>query len=182
MADLGRARMRTDGDTWELYIPVSPVPASRPRVGRWGTYYSKPYQVWRRDVDNMLRPLKSAAVPTDENIHVSIHTVCAKPRTGKLAFPIGDWDNYAKAACDAITRSELIWTDDKQIITGAATKRYAIGGEEPHTFIRASLSMGGVWLANPLAGMGDDVYDLPPSMRVPMELLRDGEHDDGDEE
>ena len=166
--------MRTDGETWELYIPVSPVPASRPRVGRWGTYYSKNYQLWMRQVDDLLRPLRAAATAVDDDIHVSIHTVCQKPKTGKLKVPVGDWDNYAKAACDAVTRSGLIWLDDRQIVTGAATKRYALGSEAPHTFIRASVSMAGVWLADPLAGLdSEDVYALPPSMRVPLDLLRD---------
>ena len=175
----GRARMRTNGDVWELYIPTSPVPASRPRVGRWGTYYSKTYQTWMRTVDDLLRPLKKNAAPTGEIIHVSIHMACTKPRTGELSHPRGDLDNYVKAACDAVTRSELIWLDDRQVVTEQATKRYAIADEEAHTFIRASLTMAGVWLPDPLRGLGEDVYDLPPSMRVPLDLLLDGGDGEG---
>lgn len=166
------ARLRTDGETWEIYLPVPPVPAARPRVGRWGTYYPKTYQRWMAEADQLLRPLAEGAAPSPEDIHVAVHTVALKPKTGKLPAPRGDVDNYAKAALDAITKAQLVWCDDKQLITMQATKRYAVGAETPHTFIRASLSMGGVWLADPLEG-GDDVYDLPPSMRVPLELVED---------
>jgi hypothetical protein len=124
------------------------------------------------EADQLLRPLAEGASPSQEDIHVAVHTVGLKPKTGKLPHPRGDTDNYAKAALDALTKAQLIWSDDKQIVTMHATKRYAIGGEEAHTFIRASLSMGAVWLADPLEGE-DDIYDLPPSMRVPLEMIKE---------
>lgn len=161
--------MDSDGETWEIYLPVPPVPAARPRVGRWGTYYPKTYQRWMVAADELLRPLAEGVQPSQEDFHVAVHTVATKPKTGKLPHPRGDTDNYLKGVLDAITKAQLLWSDDKQIVTIQSTKRYAIGGEPSHTFIRASLSMGGVWLADPLEG-GDDVYDLPPSMRVPWDL------------
>ena len=33
----------------EYYIPVAPVPASRPKVARFGTYYSKRHQQYVKD-------------------------------------------------------------------------------------------------------------------------------------
>lgn len=163
-----RALLRQDGDVWELYLPLSPVPAARPRVGRWGTYYPKTYQRYMATADDMLLPLAYGTEPTGETVHVAAHFVVAKPRTGKLPDPAADLDNYVKAAYDAVTRAQIIWRDDKQIKTMHASKRYALGGEVPHTFIKASLSMGGIWLPAPLEGIGEDVYDLPPSMRVPL--------------
>ena len=32
-----------------LSIPLNPVPASRPRVSKWGTYYPKRYATWKKD-------------------------------------------------------------------------------------------------------------------------------------
>lgn len=150
------ARMRVEGDTWELLIPVSPTPASRPRVGRWGVYYGKPYQLWMKTVDDLLRPLQASARTTRGPVRVRIHNVVRKPKTGKLLYPVGDWDNYAKAACDAVTRAEIIWEDDRQIIDGRAFKRYAEPGEEPHTLILVE-QIGD--------SAGSDVFDLPPSAR-----------------
>ena len=31
----------------KAWLPVRPVPASRPRVTRWATFYQKPYQAFR---------------------------------------------------------------------------------------------------------------------------------------
>ena len=32
----------------QLIIPLNPVPASRPRVGRWGVHYAKTYATWMK--------------------------------------------------------------------------------------------------------------------------------------
>ena len=165
--------MRSDGEGWEVYLPVPPVPASRPRVGRWGTYYPKTYQRWMREADDLLRPLAVGVQPTIEDVHVAVHTVAMKPKSGRLPHPRGDVDNYMKAALDAVTKAQLIWVDDKQIVTVQGTKRYALPGEAAHTFIRAGLTLGTIWLSDPLADWADseDVYALPPSMRVPLDLV-----------
>lgn len=49
-------------------------------------------------------------------------------------MPIGDVDNYAKAALDAITSAD-IWADDKLVVEMTVRKRYTEGHEQPHTFI-----------------------------------------------
>ena len=175
MDNAGRALMRAFGGGWELYIPVAPVPAARPRVGRWGTYYPKTYQRYMREMDDTLLPLLVGSEPTSNTVHVSVHVVAAKPKAGKLSAPIGDIDNYMKAALDAVTKSQIIWRDDKQIVTAQGTKRYAVPGERPHTLIRVSTNMEDIWIDEPLAGLGEDVYDLPPSMRVSLDWLREQE-------
>jgi hypothetical protein len=103
--------------------------------------------------------------------------VVLRPKTGKLPSPLGDVDNYVKAPLDAITHGQLLWHDDKQVVTLLATKRYAIGGEQPHTYVKAATSLLGLWLdlgqkllAEPT---GDDVYDLPAAMRVPFDWYKE---------
>lgn len=179
MNNVGGAQMRNIGGAIELYVPVPPVPAARPRVGRWGTYYPKTYQRYMRDMADVLLPLIINTEPTNESLHVAVHIVAAKPKAGKLPAPIGDIDNYMKAALDAVTKAQLIWRDDKQIITAQGTKRYAAPGEEPHTYIRASEAMNVIWVDFPCAG--EDVYDLPPSMRVSLDWLREQEFERDEE-
>ena len=44
------------------HVPLTllgqPVPASRPRVTRWGTYYGKNYTRWRKAADDLLKEAK----------------------------------------------------------------------------------------------------------------------------
>jgi Holliday junction resolvase RusA-like endonuclease len=138
-------------------------------MGKFGAYYGKRYETWKRAAEQMCELLAYGRTPTDDEYHVAVHSVVLRPRTGKLPFPIGDVDNYAKAPLDAITKGQLLWHDDKQIVTLQATKRYAIGSEEPHTYAKLSTTMGGLWCDHVVAGWDprEDVFDLPEALRVP---------------
>lgn len=63
-----------------------------------------------------------------------IEVVCKRPKKPANVMPIGDVDNYAKAALDAITSAD-IWADDKLVVEMTVRKRYTEGHEQPHTFI-----------------------------------------------
>lgn len=131
---------------WDLHLALDPVPAARPRVGRYGTYYPKSYARFMKAAEEELYPLSVGQEPTDETVYVSVMCVASKPKSGTLPHPRGDVDNYAKAVLDAITKSQLIWCDDKQVKFLSVEKRYCLGAEEPHVAIRAGLTMGVVWL------------------------------------
>ena len=45
-----------------LTLPLTPVPASRPRVTRWGTYYGKRYTQWREEAENLVEVLDQPLV------------------------------------------------------------------------------------------------------------------------
>lgn len=109
-----------------FWLGVNPTPASRPRVSRWGTYYSKTYETFRTKAKTAAEAWK--ALPTDRPLIVMMECIVEKPRTGKLAFPNGDVDNYAKGPLD--TLNKVIWTDDTQIQILTIAKRYATKGEE----------------------------------------------------
>lgn len=136
---------RTD-EGWDLRLALAPVPAARPRVGQYGTYYPKTYARFMRAAEEELYPLSLGREPTDETIYVSVMCVAERPKTGTLPHPRGDVDNYAKAVLDAITKAQLIWHDDKQVKFLAVEKRYALGVEDPHIAVRAGLTLGVVWL------------------------------------
>ncbi|CAD2254884.1 RusA family crossover junction endodeoxyribonuclease [Xanthomonas arboricola pv. juglandis] len=117
-------------------FPIDPVPASRPRVTRWGTYHLKTYKTWLEAAGAYL---KTTGVTIPEGkLHVALEFVCRKPKSTKLVTPKGDIDNYAKAPLDAITHAG-IWPDDKWIESLYAIKRFAEPGEEPHTSLQVLL-------------------------------------------
>jgi Holliday junction resolvase RusA-like endonuclease len=155
----------TSGGQWEVCIPLAPVPASRPRVGRWSTYYPKRYQTWKDAAHKELSRFSNTAVVTDGPLEVVIEVVAEKPKKPSRFYPHPDIDNYAKAAMDAITSAQLVWEDDKQVVGLRCHKRYARDGETPHTMIHAVKML-------PVEA-GQDVYDLPDHYRVSLEEVED---------
>jgi Holliday junction resolvase RusA-like endonuclease len=107
-------------------FPLAPVPASRPRVTKWGTYHTKTYRDWLDEAGKYLSTIK-LRVP-EGHLKVVCEFICTKPKTTKLSTPKGDVDNYLKAPLDAITHAG-IWSDDKWIVGLTGTKRFQNPGE-----------------------------------------------------
>lgn len=118
--------------TTEFFLLLDPVPASRPRVSKWGTYYAKTYKDWMKRAAEILPPL---AFPHAGFLRVELEFIVRKPRTSKLHTPRGDIDNYAKAILDALTKADH-WGDDGQVVTLFASKRFAAPDEEAGIRIR----------------------------------------------
>jgi Holliday junction resolvase RusA-like endonuclease len=125
------------GDSFSLVLHVKPVPASRPRVGRWGTYYGKTYKTYREAAEGAI-PLSSEP-PLTGTLGCTVVFVCHRPKTTKRITPVGDLDNHLKAILDAIVghpqRPKGYIGDDDQITHIDATKRWVTEGEEPHTLV-----------------------------------------------
>jgi Holliday junction resolvase RusA-like endonuclease len=116
-------------------INTNPVVASRPRVGRWGTYYNKTYANWMKDAKVEVVQQEGSKVPFDGPCFVHVEQIVEKPRTSKLAYPRGDVDNYAKGPLDLVTKSQKLWKDDNQIVAMSCIKRFAEPGEQPRSNI-----------------------------------------------
>lgn len=111
---------------------VPPVPASRPRVTRWGTYYGKKYNDYK---DNMRDLLKSSEYPiTQELLEVEVLFYVQIPkswsskkkekREGTYCDNNADIDNYLKAIFDSL--NGVLYEDDKQIVRiKNSEKRYS---------------------------------------------------------
>jgi len=123
-------------DGWEeLRIMVPPVPASRPRVCKFGSYYTHTYKNWMTEA---AKSLGRGTDPDGSGLYlVLISHVCTKAKTTKLTVPAGDLDNYDKAALDAVTKCGRLWDDDKQVAACFSVKRFPIGSELPGTYIMA---------------------------------------------
>tara|TARA_R100000458_G_C8110758_1_gene133623 strand:+ start:187 stop:570 length:384 start_codon:yes stop_codon:yes gene_type:complete len=112
----------------ELTFPVSPVAASRPRVGRHGSYYAGAYRRFRNEAAPIVEQvLGKDFIPFDEKLIVSIGCYCTRPKTTKLECPKSDVDNMAKAVLDILNNK--LWVDDHQIVTLYITKQWAPAGE-----------------------------------------------------
>lgn len=117
----------------QFCINVPPVPASRPRVSRWGTYYSATYKNWMKAVDADLSGVSGVAY--EGEVMAIIEHIVARPKTTKREWPRGDADNYAKATLDALTKRQLGWLDDDQVVALVSLKRFAQPGEVPHILV-----------------------------------------------
>lgn len=102
-----------------LWLP--PVPASRPRVTRWGTYYTKTYKTWMTLAEAVI-PSRGLP-PLEGPLEVSVRFDCYRPKATKLDIPKGDIDNYLKSILDVLTKRGY-WLDDKQIVAVTATKQF----------------------------------------------------------
>lgn len=110
-------------------LNIEPVPASRPRVSRWGTYYGKNYEKFRRDVRDILTDHNGQ--PLSGPINTIVELVVSPPKTTVRSFPRGDVDNYAKGVLDCMTSAGKFWGDDDQIVSLFVAKRFAQPGEQP---------------------------------------------------
>lgn len=130
--------VRTAGPLlFSFFLAATPSPASRPRVGRWGTYYGKTYEKFRKDASAALAKIEGLASQTSDPLIVVLEVVSPKPKTGTLKFPRGDVDNFAKGPLDVITKSQKFWRDDTSIVGLAVTKRYASPTETPGIQVHA---------------------------------------------
>lgn len=117
-----------------VVFAFNPVPASRPRVTRWGTYYPKSYTNWLDQAAKQLKQrLCNSTYLGEQSLLVVVESIVTKARTSKLTRPKGDIDNYTKGPLDAITKAGLHWRDDAQVEVLIASKRFAKPGEQART-------------------------------------------------
>jgi len=61
---------------------------------------------------------------------IEIDFICRRPKNPSNEYPTGDIDNYLKGPLDAITKADMIWVDDIQVISLTGTKRYQKQNED----------------------------------------------------
>lgn len=113
---------------------VSPVPASRPRVTRWGTYFPERYSQFKVDMLKLLEEMDIKEEPLEGILEVSMQFHVQIPKSwskkkklskeGQYCDNTSDIDNYIKAIFDSL--NGVLYGDDKQIVKIAlAEKRYS---------------------------------------------------------
>ena len=101
---------------------VSPVPASRPRVTRWSTFYGKKYTDFKSDMKMAVNDIQFVLL--ENNIYakldffVKIPTSWSKKKKsskeGKFCDNNADIDNYCKAILDSL--NGIYYEDDRQVV------------------------------------------------------------------
>lgn len=115
-------------------IEGKPVPASRPKVSKWGTYYPKNHTVYAKYLSSMFA--QSPEYITEEPVEVRILCVMPKYKTSDHPVHRADVDNLSKLPMDGMTKSQRYWKDDDLVVSLVALKRFCRDNEEPHTKIR----------------------------------------------
>jgi Holliday junction resolvase RusA-like endonuclease len=116
-----------------IFIAVEPAPASRPRISRWGAYYGKNYENYRKQARAFLSDIDGEA--TSQPLAVVMEVIVSKPKTTKRSSPRGDVDNYAKGPLDSLTEHGGFWDDDDQITCLSVVKRFAEADEQSGIYI-----------------------------------------------
>lgn len=117
-----------------ITLNLEPKPCSRPRVTRYGTYYSKTYSQFKKDAKALLDDID--IIPLLHRIRARINFIMPIPKSmsqkkkdalnGQYCDCGGDIDNLTKAVYDCLNK--IAFLDDKQIVESYCIKRY---GYEP---------------------------------------------------
>jgi Holliday junction resolvase RusA-like endonuclease len=108
---------------------INPVAASRPRVGKWGAYYTGTYKEFREKAAEIVwDTIGKDFEAIDTELAVSIELYVKRPKSTERGWPKADIDNFAKAVLD--TMNGKIWKDDSQITSLHVSKQWAGKGEE----------------------------------------------------
>lgn len=108
-------------------IPGQPVAKGRPRLGRGHVYTPAKTVAYEQVValaaKAAMRGNKMLTGPLDVRLLFFLN----KPKSNKSTEPVGkpDFDNLAKAVCDAL--NGIVWKDDSQIVHATVTKEWAVG-------------------------------------------------------
>lgn len=119
-----------------IRVVGEPKPQARPRTflqgGRIVTW--SPKSDWTNAVYAAALSTKSRpSPPLDKPLAINLTFWLPRPkcRAGEVySSSRGDWDNYAKGTCDALTRAKW-WTDDCRIVKAFVEKRYESEDEQP---------------------------------------------------
>ena len=125
----------------DLLFNISPVPASRPRVTRWGTYYGKKYKqfklemgllVLESDKPDSVNPIiwLDGLISADMTFFVPMAKSWSNKKksskNGQFCDNNSDLDNYEKAILDSL--NGVYFHDDKQIVQQSSQKIWAEQG------------------------------------------------------
>ncbi len=110
---------------------VTPVPASRPRVTRWSTFYPKKYTQFREDMKIAIGDVQF--IPLQTNVYAKLDFFVKIPKSwskkkkeeyqGRFCDNNADIDNYCKAILDSL--NGIYYEDDRQIVMIRARKYWS---------------------------------------------------------
>ena len=131
----------------EIYcFDINPIPAARPRVSRWSTYYPKKYTQFKKEMLALTSELD--VTPIENLVRVELVFNVKMPNSWSKKKKLEkintycdnnvDLDNYQKAILDSL--NGVLYIDDRQIVEIFASKRYS---DKP--FIELEIHEIGEW-------------------------------------
>ena len=107
---------------------INPVPASRPRVTRYGTYYSAKYEQFRKDMGKLILFYRGKTYKEPIRLDVTFYVAMPKSYSKKERLALDgrycvsnmDLDNLEKALYDSL--NGIVYEDDKQIVCHTTKK------------------------------------------------------------
>jgi len=112
----------------EYKFPINPVAASRPRISKFGAYFTGPYKKFRSAAAMVINQvLGRNFAPLSNKLAVDIRCYVTRPKSTKLEYPRADVDNYSKGILDSLNGK--LWVDDSQIWALFISKEWAEPGE-----------------------------------------------------
>ena len=129
-------------NTIYLTYNINPIPASRPRVTRWGTYYGKRYSNFKKEMKERTshedkENLKNTVIWLEDLIFadmtffipmaVSWSKKKKSLKNGEFCDNNADLDNYEKAILDSL--NGIYFKDDRQIVSQKSKKIWADKGK-----------------------------------------------------
>ena len=126
----------------KIIVPINPVPASRPRVTRWGVYYGKKHTQYIKDTTKLIKQCKKPK-NTPVKVEISFYIQIPKSKSesvknklhGQYHISTPDIDNLEKLILDILTNKGY-WQDDSIIASLTATKKWT--KDNPRTEITIS--------------------------------------------
>ena len=110
---------------------INPVPAARPRVSGWSTYYPKKYTQFKKDMEALTGELDTT--PCENLVCVSLEFMIKIPKSWSKKKRLAgentycnnnsDIDNYIKAILDSL--NGVYFIDDRQVVEVFAIKKYS---------------------------------------------------------
>lgn len=133
-----------------IFIPFEPVACSRPRVTRYGTYYSAPYKTFKKAVTDYLKKNYLAGMFKDSLLTIEYLFIMPRPKSlyrkkdcdGRIHHSKKpDLDNLIKSINDVLQLSNII-EDDSKIYQVSACKQIAAKDEKAHIKLKITVCGG----------------------------------------
>lgn len=103
---------------------ICPVPASRPRVSKWSTYYGKKYTQFKKDMKYLVGdlPIFEGNLKLDATFYVKAPKAMKLKGDGDYCTK-NDIDNYCKSVMDSL--NGYLYIDDRQVVELSARKKWS---------------------------------------------------------